>query len=80
MQEVRAGDRPDAYGFAAYPFSATPCQEFLIQRMSGIETLFGYVERLRLCLARIHVINRGGVAEEKTHFVEGVNPPDDRSL
>ena len=52
MQEIRLGDGTDANGVAAYPFGATFGQKSLIQRVSGTETSFGYVERLRLRFAR----------------------------
>ena len=55
MQEICLGDGTDANGVAAYPFGAALGKEFLLQRIVGNETLFGYVERLWLRAARVDV-------------------------
>ena len=72
MQKIRQGDGTDANGVAAHPFSAPLGQKFLIQRVSGAETSFGYVERLWLCFARVYVIHRRRVPVKEAHFVDTV--------
>ena len=72
MQKVCLGNGSDVNGVAAYPFGAALGKEFLLQRMVGDETLFGHVERLWLCTARVDVFYRGGITEEKAHFINSV--------
>lgn len=72
VEEIGAADGANLHGVLPHPCRATPGQGLLRQHVPGLQAALDEGKRLGLLPARIHLLNRAGIAKQEPGAAHGL--------